>query len=269
MKYFDVQNDQVEERASGYFDGTWSAVTHEIARRLGKSPEEVVRIPRYQRLGPAWRCPACNRSKIEIIRPIGNRQHLGFAWHHDHMTNDEDNHGAFRFSPETICEDCNILDGILKNQLREKFVRSSCSGTIFCKDFSFSPTEISSIFGSREPNSFAQVSHEHIDRAASIYASCMSLGLDHFRKLVRSQHANLVSQRRIPSANKAAFLDRWQVSEHVVDKMVEYFVDKPSDNERRELFSDTRKKIVVMKTSDVPLSDSEVVALSSQLKKWR
>ena len=91
-------------------------------------------------LPPDWRCPACRRSRFELLTwtksitgygvPRGEYQWLApLHEHHDHRSD----HGMFapRFSPTVICSDCNHADGRAKRQL-------GLPGR-----FSFSPIELS------------------------------------------------------------------------------------------------------------------------------
>ncbi|MDL4862786.1 hypothetical protein NPJ88_010605 [Halomonas elongata] len=85
-----------------------------------------------------WKCPACHRSKFEILRwttrSPNNVTPFG-GWiaplhrHHDHSAN----RGSFfaRFTEEVICDQCNASDGSAKRKLN------------LPSDFSFSPEEIS------------------------------------------------------------------------------------------------------------------------------
>lgn len=89
-----------------------------------------------------WRCPACRRTKFEILRwgvrykrtPEGRRTEYK-DWiatlheHHDH-SDGMYNFWGNRFEPEVICGQCNTSDGTAKRVL------------CLPEDFSFSPTEI-------------------------------------------------------------------------------------------------------------------------------
>lgn len=96
----------------------------------------------WSELSDVWRCPACSRTKYEIMRWTtryakhndGGRSSYsgwmaGLHKHHDHSQGYiSKNNGRF---PETvICDQCNSADGAAKRKLS------------LPKDFSFSPEEI-------------------------------------------------------------------------------------------------------------------------------
>lgn len=82
---------------------------------------------RWQALPPDWRCPACGRSRFELLTwtrsitgygvPRGQYQWLApLHEHHDHRTD-----GCAlppRFPSTLICSDCNHADGRAKRLLR-------------------------------------------------------------------------------------------------------------------------------------------------------
>ena len=95
----------------------------------------------------AWRCPACKRSKREIMRQTRRRQpttpgnyEYFYGWmaglhgHHDHGCPQQKprvNHGdCCRFEKTVICDQCNSVDGAAKTKLG------------LPSNFSFSPEEI-------------------------------------------------------------------------------------------------------------------------------
>lgn len=102
----------------------------------------------YQRLDHSWRCPACNRTKYELLRwtmlyPRSPRQHEGWAVglhnHHDHRADpvwiEGKPHSSGwlpRFPLTVICEQCNSADATAKRKLK------------LPATFSFSPAEIGS-----------------------------------------------------------------------------------------------------------------------------
>lgn len=97
----------------------------------------------WERLPEDWLCPACRRSKFEIMRwtkrwkPITKEPFFGWMaglhTHHDHR---EDCHGGFwiprpaRFRETVICDQCNAADGRAKKKLG------------LPEPFSYSPEEI-------------------------------------------------------------------------------------------------------------------------------
>ncbi len=92
----------------------------------------------WHSVGPDWHCPACDRSKFEILRwsrRFPNSPSPIEGWiaplhgHHDH------GQGMFfsdrgRFPRTVICDQCNSVDGQAKR------------GCGLPKDFSFAPSEI-------------------------------------------------------------------------------------------------------------------------------
>lgn len=96
----------------------------------------------WRSLDEEWRCPACKRSKFQILRWTKRYFKSGvgkcapyFGWiaglhtHHDHSQPFLSNQG--RFAETIICDQCNSADGTVKRRLR------------LPRNFSFSPSEIS------------------------------------------------------------------------------------------------------------------------------
>ena len=100
----------------------------------------------YRRLDASWRCPACKRSKFELLRwallfPKSPSPYEGWAMglhtHHDHRADPiwidkkpQRSNWLPRFAPTVICEQCNAADATAKRKLD------------LPKAFSFSPLEI-------------------------------------------------------------------------------------------------------------------------------
>lgn len=89
-------------------------------------------------VGPNWVCPACHRSKFQVLRWTTRfpRSPNAFQdWmaplhkHHDHSAGVLSNRFS-RFPETIICDQCNVADGTAKRKLK------------LPKTFSFSPTEI-------------------------------------------------------------------------------------------------------------------------------
>jgi hypothetical protein len=96
----------------------------------------------WRNLDDNWRCPACGRSKFQLLRykgglPVysdGNTKVASnliapLARHHDHSQGYVEVGGG-RFMETVICQDCNSAEGTAKRKLG------------LPSDFSFSPTEI-------------------------------------------------------------------------------------------------------------------------------
>jgi rubredoxin len=93
-------------------------------------------------LDESWVCPACGRSKYQILRykggsPIynGNPEVASnliapLARHHDHSRERYADSGKARFKETVICQDCNSAEAAAKTQLK------------LPQNFSFSPNEI-------------------------------------------------------------------------------------------------------------------------------
>jgi hypothetical protein len=107
----------------------------------------------WSSLGDDWRCPACRRTKFEILRWTKRRPsalqdplrtpYMGWLaalhTHHDHSVDNFgfDGNGMFlpplgppRFESAVICDHCNTADGTAKRRL------------VLPPDWSFSPGEI-------------------------------------------------------------------------------------------------------------------------------
>lgn len=120
----------------------------------------------WKGLPELWRCPGCNRTKREIMRWTKRQPHgkpLFWGWmaglhqHHDH---EEDPAFTFngRFKTETICDQCNSVDGVAKRKLQ------------LPDNFSFSPVEIRQ-FAAAEPHGKHKINFE---KAAEIYKEVAS-----------------------------------------------------------------------------------------------
>ena len=92
----------------------------------------------WTEVGPNWVCPACRRTKFQVLRWTTRfpRSPNAFQdWmaplhkHHDHSVGVISNQFA-RFPETTICDQCNAADGAAKRKL------------ILPRNFSFSPAEI-------------------------------------------------------------------------------------------------------------------------------
>jgi hypothetical protein len=87
----------------------------------------------WARLSDEWRCPACRRTKFEVMRwarrypnqlgSPGAKPYMGWlaalAGHHDHASDAwRPGHTAQPRFPETIiCDQCNVADGTAKRRL--------------------------------------------------------------------------------------------------------------------------------------------------------
>jgi hypothetical protein len=104
----------------------------------------------WKQLDDFWTCPACARSKYQIMRwtkrfinHYDGTKTSYFGWmaglhgHHDHGTHKNGYTAPARFEATIICDQCNSSDGIAKRNLD------------LPKDFSFSPSEISAFVASR------------------------------------------------------------------------------------------------------------------------
>jgi hypothetical protein len=121
----------------------------------------------WRRCGSDWRCPACGRSKFEIIRWTRRaarppeRPIAFFGWwaglyvHHDHSADI----GGFyrplsaRFEETVICDQCNAADGLVKRILK------------LPSSFSFSAAEIKQ-FVTPTPHASHQID---VDRAYRLF----------------------------------------------------------------------------------------------------
>ncbi|MHA2764413.1 hypothetical protein [Vibrio harveyi] len=117
----------------------------------------------WAEVGNDWKCPACSRTKFQIMRwtkRFPNKPTAFMDWvaalhrHHDHSADILNPQNA-RFSETVICGQCNSADGAVKRKLK------------LPKDFSFSPVEISK-FVSATPHGAHKISYE---LAESIYHS--------------------------------------------------------------------------------------------------
>jgi hypothetical protein len=94
----------------------------------------------WSRLDGSWTCPACGRTKFELLRWTRRYFKLGIGkcppyhgWmaglheHHDHFTTTG---STPRFAATVICDQCNSADGYAKRRLK------------LPPAFSFSPQEI-------------------------------------------------------------------------------------------------------------------------------
>ncbi|HCG6973264.1 TPA: hypothetical protein NJ334_004399 [Vibrio parahaemolyticus] len=117
----------------------------------------------WAEVGNDWKCPACSRTKFQILRwtkRFPNKPTAFMGWvatlhrHHDYSADILHPQNA-RFSETVICGQCNSADGAVKRKLK------------LPKDFSFSPVEISK-FVSATPHGAHKISYE---LAESIYHS--------------------------------------------------------------------------------------------------
>lgn len=101
----------------------------------------------WKQLDDNWKCPACRRTKREIMRWTkryyrGGKGPFYWGWmaglhkHHDHG-GDCFNSGISRFPRTTICDQCNAADGRAKKILK------------LPSSFSFSPEEINQFIRAR------------------------------------------------------------------------------------------------------------------------
>ena len=104
----------------------------------------------WNQLPHEWRCPACKRTKREVLR-WGRSGYKGkekmqwyasFHKHHDHTK------GVERFSRTVLCADCNTADGAAKQKLG------------LPDDWSFSPSEIAQFVVSRPHAKHKSIKHK-------------------------------------------------------------------------------------------------------------
>ncbi len=132
----------------------------------------------WKAVGENWQCPACKRNKFEILRWTKRRHPktglIYWGWiaplhtHHDHS-------GKNRFPPTIICDQCNVVDGVVKKRL-------GLPG-----DFSFAPRELVE-FIVPAPHSKHEIDYQK--------AANLAIGLGLFCS-VRGKHKNV--QLRISS----------------------------------------------------------------------
>lgn len=224
----------------GYFNGTWTEETRDIADALGVGVENVITVPYYTELGPDWVCPGCGRSKIETIRKLPGSGKLNFRFvaHHDHML-DEIN--ASRFDWTIVCEDCNNLDNALKVAIRGKVAKwEGMPRNGVYSSFSFSAEELLSICGHRESNTITRLSDHHIDAALEIYNRHFRYGLEAFKQHVRNEQDKRQKNLEVSlSPHKAPFLLRFGISERSVSHAGPCIVDGP--RKKRSFISEYRR----------------------------
>lgn len=116
----------------------------------------------WKGLPAGWRCPGCDRTKLEIMRWTRRQRHgqpafmgwmAGLHQHHDHAE-DPPFSKTGRFKKETICDQCNSVDGLAKLKLG------------LPESFSFSPLEIRQ-FIATAPHGRHKID---LDKARGIYA---------------------------------------------------------------------------------------------------
>ncbi len=88
----------------------------------------------WQDAHPGWMCPACSRSKFEIVRLTkAGKTYAKVVLHHCHISDlahdiiqqyglkpcfaERLSMLLERFKPTLICEDCNIADGYVKREI--------------------------------------------------------------------------------------------------------------------------------------------------------
>ncbi len=123
-------------------------------------------VPNFFDVPADWRCPCCFRSKAEFARLDKSGNLLcSIHWHHDHAIDAYTKHmqgdpGAWaalvqsclRFPRTLICNDCNTVEGNVKNEINAP------------EDFSFAPYEIASFISVR-PNAAHVADRALADRA--------------------------------------------------------------------------------------------------------
>lgn len=130
---------------------------------------------KYTSLRVDWRCPACNRTKYELLRwtmlfPNTPGRRMGWAvglhTHHDHR-DDQYRYSSkvrppgfcTRFADTLLCEQCNSADASAKKKLK------------LPEYFSFSPAEIA-MFVTATPNGWHLLDY---DIASRIYAQIVGV----------------------------------------------------------------------------------------------
>ena len=125
----------------------------------------------WRQLDDSWRCPACNRTKYELIHWTTRHFKLGVGkcppyegWmaalhkHHDHSQG-YFHRGTGRFPEAIICGQCNTADGIAKRRL------------VLPVAFSFSAAEIG-LFITAVPHATHPID---LDKAWEIYSQVNSV----------------------------------------------------------------------------------------------
>lgn len=155
---FDTFTDEELNIWLGFLDGRWSPLIKSALEKSGATQLEL-NAP-WASMPQVWSCPACDRSKVELLRVTDKGVLVAkLERHHDHLSEyiksemdrrfgtgwslrltwvDQGhvcgslNALARRFDDTLICTDCNAADGAVKGQLKG----------IVDSDFSFRPSEI-------------------------------------------------------------------------------------------------------------------------------
>lgn len=177
-----MDDDEVRQHPLARFrDGRWSALSNYLKQHF--ETERMNLNEAWAMTSLAWRCPACNREKIDIARMTDSRVILcQLERHHDHLgdlafkilrnTACQDVPDSLhcqrkracvsvlplveRFAETLVCIDCNAADAAMKKEL----------GSRAHRDFSFSPSEIGAFVVAR-PN---QGHDRNFDTGAEIWA---------------------------------------------------------------------------------------------------
>ncbi len=263
LRYFDVPDDELRARSMGYFDGSWTLTSRSIAHFFGFSLSEVVNTPHHRLLGPSWRCPGCDRTKLEMVRRSQKtgKYIYNFAYHHDHMLGDIN---AFRFDHTSVCVDCNNLDTAFKSAIVSRAVHVPEAGDkIVYPQFSFSPEELRYIVDYRPPNTLYKPSEEDVYQAASIYNDHFAYGLAAFQEKVRNVHREYIFDGKPIEKHKLPFLRRWGIAESVVDAAVRCVVDGVHQN-KPMLSHLNGEEAFILEYAETPISEDLIDAIKSE-----
>lgn len=267
LRYLDVADDEMNSKCAGYFDGSWTHETAEIAKAFRIDTSVVVNSHNYRIIGPTWKCPGCYRSKIETVRksPKSGQPYIRFVVHHDHMA---DLTKTYRFPATVVCEACNNVDPALKHAIRRKSKYYAGQGDdgVF-SHFSFSPSEIYSIFGKLAPNTIHKIKPSHVEAAVDIYDRHFLNGLDGYYRYVDTEFARICKyyEDYIPDF-KRPFLALCDIREKVVDDAVRCVVD--GQRTKREKISDYDGSFYVFCKSDIPISGFEITEFEEDYVYW-
>ena len=71
----------------------------------------------WESVSDEWMCPACDRSKQQILRKVDGVWKGGLHKHHDHSVDDPDMYtDKVKFKEVLICDQCNHADGLVKKK---------------------------------------------------------------------------------------------------------------------------------------------------------
>ena len=136
-----------------------------------------------------WRCPACDRSKHQILRTVDGVKKGGLHRHHDHSVDDPDRYtDKVKFEEVLICDQCNHADGHIKSKYPG----------IIPDTFSFEPKHIKQFVKAR-PNRPHNI---NFIKALEIYFSLIDISYEMFREIWREKKGEDVGEFVIHSTYK-------------------------------------------------------------------